>query len=73
MRRRIKTMITISTRRSCYSKSQVEETLTVRELISILEQYDENTEVCFKNDNGYTYGEIYEDDIEEDEEYEEDE
>jgi hypothetical protein len=45
------------------------ETMTVRELIERLSEFDEDALVAFRNDNGYTYGSISYDDIEE---YEED-
>ena len=32
--------------------------MTVGELIEYLEQFDEDTEIFLKNDNGYTYGNI---------------
>ena len=33
-------------------------TMTVREMIEFLEQFDEDMEVYLSNDNGYTYGSI---------------
>jgi hypothetical protein len=57
----------INTRRNGYTPKQCGNTLTVRELIEILDQYDEDLEVFFKNDDGYTYGSIYEEDFEESE------
>lgn len=55
--------IKIETRRSCYSVGQLEGTMTAGQLIELLGDYDEDTPVCFSNDKGYTYGEIYEEDI----------
>lgn len=58
-------------RRNGYAPDQCGRTMTVGELISFLEQFDEDAEVFIKNDNGYTYGNIVEQSFEED--YEEDE
>lgn len=55
------TIVTLETQRTAYSaKEAAKNTLTVGELISYLEQYDEGTPVVFSNDNGYTYGSIRE-------------
>ena len=43
-------------------------TLTVGELIEILEQFDYDRPIYLRNDNGYTYGSITERDIEDAEE-----
>lgn len=58
----------LNTRRNGYGTDQCGDTLTVRELIEILENYDEDMEVFLRNDDGYTYGSIYEEDFEEHEE-----
>ena len=50
--------IFIEGRRDGYAPSQCYETLTVKELIEVLEQYDEDMPVYLRNDNGYTYGSI---------------
>ena len=42
--------------------------LTVGELIEILEQFDYDRPIYLRNDNGYTYGSITERDIEDAEE-----
>lgn len=58
-----KTVLTIDGRRTGYSIDQVleyEGTMTVKELIEYLEQFDDDTPVLINNDNGYTYGEIKE-------------
>lgn len=53
------TIVTLDTQRTGYSIEEVaQRTMTVGELISYLEQYDEDTPVVYCNDNGYTYGEI---------------
>ena len=66
-------MITINSTRNGYSPEQCGRTLTVRELIDILEGFDENSKIYIQNDGGYTYGSIREEDIDEisDEEEEE--
>lgn len=59
--------IKIETNRTGYTPNQCGDTLTVSELISILEQYDDDMPVYLSNDDGYTYGNIGEWDIEQDE------
>lgn len=62
----------IEGRREGYAPNQIKKTMTVGELIELLQDYDENTPIYLKNDNGYTYGSItessFEDDWEDDEE-----
>ena len=56
--------VILQTSRSGYGADQAEATetaLTVRELISVLENYDQDLKVYFDNDNGYTYGSVTED------------
>ena len=48
----------INGKKNGYSTGQCVETLAVRELIEILQGYDEDTLVYLRNDNGYTYGNI---------------
>ena len=48
----------IETKRNGYGPDQCGKTLTVGELIAILEGYDEDCPVYLRNDNGYTYGSI---------------
>ena len=60
-------------RRNGYSPDQCGRTMTVRELIDYLEQFDEDMKVYLKNDNGYTYGNITEYSIEEGENEDEEE
>lgn len=50
--------VKLETRRDGYSVSQVGSTLTVKELIERLSEFDEDLPVVFSNDNGYTYGAI---------------
>lgn len=61
----------IEGRREGYAVEQIDRTMTVGDLIAFLEDYDEDTEIYLKNDNGYTYGSITESSFEED--YDEDE
>ena len=53
-----KTILTIDGRREGYAPEQIGRTMTVGELISYLENYDEDTPVMINNDDGYTYGSI---------------
>ena len=53
--------------RSGYTPEQCGDTLTVKELIKILGQFDDDSPVYIRNDNGYTYGHITEYDINTDE------
>ena len=59
-------MIILKTNRTYYGAEEAErETMTVGELIDILRMYDEDDKVAFSNDNGYTYGYIGSDTVEE--------
>ena len=73
----MKSFLSISARREGYAVDQISNTMTVGELIRLLEDYDEDMEVYISNDNGYTYGGIIEGRIDmeyaEEEEEEEDE
>ena len=53
----------INGKKNGYDTDQCGETLTVRELIEILQEYDEDSPVYLRNDNGYTYGSITRSDI----------
>lgn len=55
----------IEGRRDGYSPDQCGKTITVGELIDYLLNFDADTEIYLKNDNGYTYGRIREYTIEE--------
>ena len=59
-------VIKIEAKREGYSINQVSNTMTVGELIAYLEQFDENDKVYLSHDNGYTYGGINYNDIDED-------
>ena len=61
----------INAQRTGYSPCQIQHTMTVGELIAVLEEFDEDTPVFLKHDGGYTYGGINWSDLEED--YSEDE
>ena len=60
-----KKYLTLETHRNGYSVDQCGRTLTVRDLVEYLEQWEDSTPVYFSNDNGYTYGSIDFDDINE--------
>lgn len=47
--------------REGYSKLQVRRTMTVGELIEMLQEYDEELPVYLSHDSGYTFGGITED------------
>lgn len=57
--------ITIEARRTAYAPNQIGSTMTVGELIDMLEQYEADTPVIISNDNGYTYGSLVEEDFQE--------
>lgn len=50
--------LVIEANRTAYGPSQIQQTMTVGELIELLEDYDENMPVVLSHDNGYTYGGI---------------
>lgn len=56
----------INANRTGYTPDQIRHTLTVAELIAALEEFPEDAPVYLKHDNGYTYGRIGWDDLEED-------
>lgn len=59
----MKEAIFINGKRNGYGPEQCGRTLTVRELIELLSEFDEDTEVFLSNDGGYTYGSITEADV----------
>lgn len=60
-----KSVVVIEARREAYSKaSAARRTMSVLELINLLEHYDDDALVVFSHDNGYTYGGVHESDIE---------
>lgn len=53
------TIVTLETTRSNYSASDAAlGSITVAELISMLEEQDPDAKVVFSNDNGYTFGSL---------------
>lgn len=52
--------VIIEAERTGYEPEQCGETMTVGELIELLEGYDEDTPVYLSHDNGYSYGAINE-------------
>ena len=48
----------INAERQGYAIDQIRNTMTVGELISCLEQFEEDTPVYLKHDRGYTFGGI---------------
>jgi len=64
-------MLFLEGKRNGYSPEQCGRTMTVRELISMLQDFNEDDLVYLRNDNGYTYGSITERDFEEAEDSEE--
>ncbi len=62
----------IDGKRNGYSPDQCGKTLTVGELIELLQEFDEDRPVYLRNDNGYTYGSITDYDINNSEDIEED-
>lgn len=64
----IKTMkcsVFFNTNRTGYSPDQIHQTLTVQEIIDVLSGFEPNAKVYFRNDEGYTYGSISYQDINE--------
>lgn len=63
----------LNTNRNGYAPEQCGRTLTVQELIDVLQALDPDANVYFSNDNGYTFGSIwYENIVEGDEDAEDD-
>lgn len=52
------TKVIIEAVREGYSTEQVRNTMTVKELIDVLSEYDEDAKVYLFHDNVYTYGGI---------------
>lgn len=69
----MKTKVILETTRQGYDTSQCGHTLRVRDVIELLQGMDEDAEVFFSNDNGYTYGALNWDTIQEVAEEEEEE
>ncbi len=58
------TKLIINAKRNGYAPDQCGRTLTVAELLSYLEQFDDDIPVYLSHDSGYTYGSITEQDFE---------
>ena len=54
----MKQVLYIDAGRDGYGIDQIHSTMTVAELMSYLEQFDEDTSVYLRHDGGYTYGGI---------------
>ena len=59
------TKVIMEVHRRGYSTDQITDTISVRELIDILSQFDEDAKIYTSHDNGYTFGGIHEEDFEE--------
>lgn len=59
----MKKILYINGNRNGYSPDQCGRTLTVGELLDILSEFDEDRAIYLRNDNGYTYGSITEEDV----------
>ena len=57
----------IDSKRNGYSPEQCGKTMTVGELMALLDEFDEDSEIYIRNDNGYTYGSITRRDFDEEE------
>ena len=62
----MRTALFIEGRRNGYTPAQCPSTITVGELRELLEDYDDDLPIFLCNDNGYTYGNITEYSITED-------
>lgn len=54
----MKSIIYLNAQREGYAIDQIRETMTARELIDYLSQFDEEAPVYLSHDGGYTYGGI---------------
>jgi len=54
------TKLILHAERDEYGIHQIKNTMTAGELISLLEEYNEDTPIYLSHDNGYTYGAILE-------------
>lgn len=61
----MESVIIIEAKREGYSIDQCRRTMTVGELMAALSAFDEGTPIYFSHDNGYTYGSLREEDIDE--------
>lgn len=63
----MKKVLFFETEAHAYAPEDCTNTMTVGELREFLECYNDDTLIMFSNDNGYTYGRLFESDIREDE------
>ena len=54
----MESIICLDTARDAYAIQDCYNSMTVREMIEYLSQFDEDSPVVFRNDKGYTYGNI---------------
>ena len=54
----MKEAVIIEAERAAYSISQIDNTMTVKDLIHILRGYPQDAPVYLSHDNGYTYGPV---------------
>ena len=59
----MKEVIIIEAQREGYSINQCYRTMTVGELIQVLQQFEEDSPIYFSHDNGYTFGSLREENI----------
>ena len=60
-----KSVLVLEAHRNCYDLDQLGDTMTIGQLIDLLQNYDPDTIICTSHDNGYTFGEIERWDFEE--------
>lgn len=68
-----KQVLFLDARREGYGIDHIHSTMTVGELISFLQDFDEDMPIYLSHDNGYTYGSIREGSFHESENEDEDE
>lgn len=61
----MKNVLFFETEAHAYAPEDCAYTMTVGELREFLDQYNDDTLIMFSNDNGYTYGRLYESEIRE--------
>ena len=61
----MKHVLIIEAPRTGYCLEQIRRTMTVGQLKQTLEDFDDDTPIFFSHDNGYTYGGLIEENIDE--------
>ena len=61
----MESIICLDTARDAYAIQECYRSMTVREMIDYLSQFDEDSPIVFRNDKGYTYGNITHESFEE--------